>query len=182
VGIPWTSFGLQNARTVASDWWISADAHRLRASCLPGIPRRMRAGRHSGREPALTACYLRALGLCDQTGFAPLPASSSIPPLHPASGLRPRFRRSFPVFCARASSFPTLTTYGFSTFCCRPRPRLRASCLPGIPRRTSRGRPKTQDHRHSEGIICWASCWIIRRATSSFFSLMVISSSSSLYS
>jgi hypothetical protein len=94
----------------------------------------------------------------------------------------PDFAALFRFFAPVPVLSPTLTTYGFSTFCCRPRPRLRASCLPGIPRRTSRGRPKTQDHRHSEGIICWASCWIIRRATSSFFSLMVISSSSSLYS
>jgi hypothetical protein len=88
VGIPRTSFGLQNARTVVSAWWTSADAQRLRASCLPVIPRRMRAGRHSGREPALTACYLRALGLCDQAGFTSLPASISLPRLHQATGLR----------------------------------------------------------------------------------------------
>jgi hypothetical protein len=75
----------------------------MRACCHSG-----REPLHSGREPTLTACYLQALGRFVQAGFAPLPASSSILHLHPASGLRPRFRRSFPVFCARASSFPDI--------------------------------------------------------------------------
>ena len=79
----------------------------MRACCHSG-----REPLHSGREPTLTACYLQALGRFVQAGFAPLPASSSILHLHPASGLRPRFRRSFPVF-APVPVLPDIDYDGF---------------------------------------------------------------------
>jgi hypothetical protein len=80
----------------------------MRACCHSG-----REPLHSGREPTLTACYLQALGRFVQAGFAPLPASSSILHLHPASGLRPRFRRSFPVF-APVPVLPDIDYDGFT--------------------------------------------------------------------
>jgi hypothetical protein len=72
-----------------------------------------------------------------------------------------------PVCPSRTSASSSRQPRRFSSFCCRARLRLRASCLPGIPRRTSRDRPRTQGHMHSEGhIIYRASRYLIRRATS----------------